>query len=105
MVAGGCHPVRAQSRSRPQRSALDAVRVDIFIKRAAIRIRCTMPDTADVAHHPFQAEIDELVACILDGRETSLSVFDAQKSMEVCLAADRSAGLRGQPVALPLIVD
>ena len=73
--------------------------------RAAIRIRCTMPDTADVAHHPFQAEIDELVACILDGRETSLSVFDAQKSMEVCLAADRSAECGGQPIALPLVPD
>ena len=73
--------------------------------RAAIRIRCLMPDTADVAHHPFQAEIDELIACIIDGRETMLNVFDAQKTMEVCLAADRSAELGGKPVALPLIKD
>ena len=51
----------------------------------------TMPDSADVAHHPFQAEIDELVECVLAGRETSISVFDAQKTMEICLAADRSA--------------
>ena len=59
--------------------------------RPAIRIRCAMPDSADVAHHPFQAEIDELVECVLAGRETSISVFDAQKTMEICLAADRSA--------------
>jgi predicted dehydrogenase len=71
--------------------------------RPAIRIVCTMPDSADVTHHPFQAEIDELVACVLDGRETSISVFDAQKTMEVCLAADRSAELGGNPVSLPLI--
>jgi predicted dehydrogenase len=73
--------------------------------RPAIRIRCTMPDSADVTHHPFQAEIDELVACVLEGRETSINVFDAQKTMEVCLAADWSAQREGQPVALPLVVD
>lgn len=70
----------------------------------AIRIDCPiMPDTADVAHHPFQGEIDELVACIREGRETHLNVFDAQKTMELCLAADRSAELGGTPVQLPLI--
>ena len=73
--------------------------------RAAIRIRCTMPDTADVTHHPFQPEIDELVACVLEGRDTSMTVFDAQKTMEVCLAADRSAELGGKPIALPLIAE
>jgi len=73
--------------------------------QAAIRIRCVMPDSADVTHHPFQAEIDELVACVLDDRETSISVFEAQKTMEVCLAADRSAELGGQPIALPLVAD
>ena len=73
--------------------------------RPAIRIVCTMPDSADVTHHPFQAEIDELVACVLEGRETSINVFEAQKTMEVCLAADRSAALGGTPVALPLVAD
>jgi predicted dehydrogenase len=73
--------------------------------RPAIRIVCTMPGSADVTHHPFQAEIDELVACVLEGRDTSIDVFEAQKTMEVCLAADRSGELRGQSVKLPLIVD
>ena len=71
--------------------------------QAAIRIACMMPDSGDVAHHPFQSEIDELVACVLEGRETSTNVFDAQKTMEVCLAADRSAEHDGRPVALTLI--
>lgn len=71
--------------------------------RPAIRIRTAMPGSADVSHHPFQAEMDELVACIREGRDTSIDVFDAQKTMEVCLAADRSAERRGQPVTLPLI--
>jgi predicted dehydrogenase len=69
----------------------------------ALRVICAMPGSADVSHHPFQAEIDELVACVLEGREPSISVFDAQKTMEVCIAADRSAELGGAPVALPLI--
>src|SRR5262249_9989839 len=71
--------------------------------REPIRMDCTMPDSADVTHHPFQAEIDEFVECVLGDRETSTSVFEAQKTMEVCLAADRSAQLGGMPVALPLI--
>ena len=73
--------------------------------RPGIRVRCAMPDSADVTHHPFQAEIDELIACVRDGRETSINVFEAQKTMEVCLAADRSAEAGGTPVALPLLTN
>ena len=73
------------------------------LDRPAIRIVCPMPGSADVSHHPFQAEIDELVDCVREGRDTMLDVFDAQKTMEVCLAADRSAASGGTPVALPLI--
>ena len=73
--------------------------------RPAIRIHCAMPESSDPAHHPFQPEIDEFVACVLEDRETSTSVFDAQKTMEICLAADRSAELGGQPVSLPLITE
>jgi predicted dehydrogenase len=69
----------------------------------AIRIECRMPDSVDVRHHPFQGEIDELVEAVRQGRETHLSVFDAQKTMEVCLAADRSAEAGGKPVRLPLL--
>jgi len=43
------------------------------------------------------------VACVLENRDTSIDVFDAQKTMEVCLAADRSADLGGVPVSLPLV--
>ena len=72
---------------------------------SALRIHCLMPDSADVTHHPFQAEIDELIACVLEGREPSINVFEAQKTMEVCLAADRSAAEGGRPVALPLVTE
>lgn len=69
----------------------------------AIRVETTMPGSADVSHHPFQGEIDELVACVLEGRETHLNVHDAQRTMEICIAADRSASKGGRPVKLPLI--
>ena len=69
----------------------------------AIRIEARMPDSADVSHHPFQGEMDELVDAVRKGRETHLSVFDAQKTMELCLAADLSAAKGGRPVRLPLI--
>src|SRR5262245_49056325 len=72
--------------------------------RAAVRVHAHLPDSADVAHHPFQAEIDEFVACVLEDRESSINVFDAQKTMEVCIAADLSAERGGQPIALPLVV-
>ena len=62
-----------------------------------------MPDSVDVEHHPFDAEMNELIDAVLKRRETSLSVFDAQKTMEVCLAADLSAERGGKPVRLPLI--
>jgi predicted dehydrogenase len=73
--------------------------------RPGIRITCTMPESSDVVHHPFQPLDNELVTSVLENRETSTSVFDAQKTMEVCLAADRSATLGGTPVKLPLVND
>jgi predicted dehydrogenase len=70
---------------------------------AAVRVLTEMPGSADVSHHPFQGEIDELVACILEDRDTHLNVFDAQKTMEICIAADRSAARGGRAVRLPLL--
>jgi predicted dehydrogenase len=68
---------------------------------AAIRVETAMPGSADVSAHPFQGEIDELVSCIFEDRETHLNVFDAERTMRVCLAADRSAANGGRPVRVP----
>jgi predicted dehydrogenase len=65
---------------------------------AAIRIVTSMPGSGDVKHHPFQGEIDELVECVRAGRDTHLNVFDAERTMRVCLAADRSAAQGGKIV-------
>jgi len=66
----------------------------------AIRIEAPMPDSADVSHHPFQGEIDELVDAVRHDRETHLNIFDAEKTMAVCLGADQSAMAGGMPVAI-----
>jgi predicted dehydrogenase len=64
-------------------------------------IPTVLPDSADVAHHPFQAEVDDLVAAILEDRPPLAALADAARSHEVCLAIDR-AWAEERPVALPL---
>lgn len=60
-----------------------------------------LPDSGDVTHHPFQAQIDHFVDCLLNNRPSHTDITDAAKTMEVCFAIERSAET-GQPVQLPL---
>jgi len=61
-----------------------------------------LPDSGDVHHHPFDAEINHFVDCILQDRESHCNVADAYRSHELCLAIDRSLEEGGRAVALPL---
>ncbi len=65
-------------------------------------IPTVLPDSADVHHHPFDAEIDHFVDCIRAGRESHCNIADAYRTHELCLAIDRSIELGGRPVKLPL---
>ena len=67
-------------------------------------IPTVLPDSGDVSHHPFQGEIDHLVACIRNNVESHCSLADAAKTHEIVFAADRSAR-EGKPVSLPLTGD
>ena len=69
----------------------------------AIRVVTEMPGSADVASHPFQGEIDELVTAVLAGHDTHINVLDADRTMQACIAADRSADRDGRRVQLPLV--
>ena len=60
------------------------------------------PDSGDVAHHPFQGEIDHIVECILNDEDSYADIFDSINTHEACFAADISAA-EGRTVALPLI--
>jgi predicted dehydrogenase len=64
-----------------------------------------LPDSGDVRHHPFDAEINHFVTCIRENRESHCNVADAYQSHELCMAIDRSLLDRGRPVALPLSGD
>ena len=65
-------------------------------------MQTVMPDSAAVEHHPFDAQINHLVDCILQGRESHCNIADAYHTHEVCIAIDRSIASGGRPVALPL---
>jgi predicted dehydrogenase len=64
-------------------------------------IPTVLPDSGDVTHHPFLAEINHFVDCILSDRESHCNVADAYRTHELCLAADLSAR-EGSPIRLPL---
>jgi len=61
-----------------------------------------LPDSADVSHHPFDAEMGHFLECILQNRESHCSVADAYRTHELCIAIDRSIAAGGKPVGLPL---
>jgi predicted dehydrogenase len=58
------------------------------------------PDSGAVSHHPFQGEIDHFLACIIDGKESHVSVRDAVNTHEACFAIDRSCAEEGAVVTL-----
>jgi predicted dehydrogenase len=61
-----------------------------------------LPDSSNVTHHPFQAEIDHLVDCIRQGRQSHCSLDDSIKTHEIAFAALESSRT-SQPVRLPLL--
>ena len=61
-----------------------------------------LPDSGAVEHHPFDAEVNHLVDCIRENRESHCNIADAYRTHEVCIAVDRSLAQGGKPVKLPL---
>jgi len=49
-----------------------------------------LPDSGDVSHHPFDAELDHFVQCIREGRESHCNIADAYRTHELCMAIDRA---------------
>lgn len=60
------------------------------------------PDSGDVHHHPFDAQIDHFVTCIREDVESHCNVADAFRTHELCLAIDQSLAAGGAVVRLPL---
>jgi len=57
------------------------------------------PNSGSVGHHPFKAEIDNLVDSILNDTPVLCDIQDACRTMRVVHAIDRSA-LEGKPVSI-----
>ena len=64
-----------------------------------MKIPCVLPDSGDVAHHPFQGEASHFLDCILEDKRPFPDLEDAAETMAVCVAADLSAE-EGRPVAI-----
>ncbi|MGB9597601.1 MAG: Gfo/Idh/MocA family protein [Candidatus Poribacteria bacterium] len=67
-----------------------------------VEIPTILPESADVKHHPFQAEVDHFVDCILNDKESHCNLEDAVLTHEIafaCLICYET----GEPVKLPLI--
>ena len=59
------------------------------------------PDSSDVSHHPFQAQADHFIDCLLHGVESHCNLADAVKTHEVVFAA-LECYRTGRPVKLPM---
>ncbi len=66
-----------------------------------VEIPAVGPDSSDVAHHPFQGEIDSLVDAIHLGSKSQCDFSDAVKTHEIIFGAMQSYE-SGKPVKLPL---
>lgn len=68
-----------------------------------ITLPTILPESSNVAHHPFQGEIDHMVECLQRGRESHCNLEDAMKTHEIVFAAMESRRTNA-PVSLPLTV-
>lgn len=59
------------------------------------------PDSSDVSHHPFQAEINHFFQCLRTRKESHCNLDDAIKTHAVALAAQQCYRTK-RPVKLPL---
>ena len=60
------------------------------------------PDSSDVSHHPFQAEIDHFIDCLDSGVTSHCNLEDAIKTHEVVFAALKCYETN-RPIELPLL--
>jgi predicted dehydrogenase len=67
-----------------------------------VELPTILPDSSDVNHHPFQAEVDHFVDCVRTGRESHCDLDDAVKTHEVVFAAIEAAKTK-RAVRLPMI--
>lgn len=71
-------------------------------KNEWVQIPGIAPDSADVSHHPFQGEIDDLVESIMQNKESHCHLEDALRTHEIVFAA-QACYKSHCPVTLPIL--
>lgn len=69
-----------------------------------LKIPCILPDSGDVAHHPFMGEVSHFLDCVIQDKRPFPDLEDAAKTQAICFAADMSAE-SGRPVCLSELGD
>lgn len=64
-----------------------------------VELPVVLPDSVDVSHHPFQAQMDHFVECLQRDEESHCNLEDAIRTHEVAFAALKSQRTR-RPVRL-----
>jgi len=64
-----------------------------------LKVPCILPDSADVAHHPFTSEVAHFLDCIVGDKRPFPDLEDAAQTQALCCAADLSAA-SGRPVKI-----
>jgi predicted dehydrogenase len=70
-------------------------------QRDWVELPTVLPDSSDVGHHPFQAEVDHFVECLRDNRESHCNFDDACKTHEIVFGL-LQCYQTGRPIQLPL---
>ena len=69
-----------------------------------LKIPCILPDSGDVAHHPFQGEVSHFLDCIIDDTCPFPDLANAAHTQVVCFTADLSAQ-SGEPVMVDEVMN
>ena len=69
-----------------------------------LKVPCILPESGDVANHPFQGEVSHFLDCIIEDSRPFPDLADAAHTQAVCFAADLSAQ-SGEPVMVDEVMD
>ena len=62
-----------------------------------------LPNSGLVGHHPFEAEIDHFIQCVLHDVESHASLHNVVNTHAACFAISESSQQGGRPVTVPLL--
>src|SRR5262249_36938951 len=64
-----------------------------------------LPNSTDVAHHPFSRQIAHFVDSLASGVESHASIHDTYKSMALVFAIEESLAADGKPTSISQVIE